>query len=66
MPEPIERCRHQFRNYDVLGRPIQAFQERGIDQVEEIQEPDPGNPSQEMHPAKDHLTPVRLTRANAG
>ena len=65
MPKPIQRGRHELGNHDILGGAIQTLQERGIDQVEEIQQPDPHDPSQEMDPTKDQGDPLGFTRANA-
>ena len=52
--EPPQRTWHQDRDNFAFGGGVEFFLEWDIDQIEEIEEADPGNAGEEMDPACDH------------
>ncbi|MGC3974189.1 MAG: hypothetical protein QM771_07375 [Nitrospira sp.] len=47
-------------------RAVQALEKARIDQVEEIQQSDPGDARQKVDPADNQTEPIGLTRSNSG
>src|SRR5438128_3591454 len=50
IPEPPERPRQQFLHDAALGSRIGLFHERNLDDVEVVEEPDPGDARKEVNP----------------
>src|SRR6185437_555414 len=57
MTEPVQRGGHELWNDNVFRWAIQAFEEGRIDQVEEVEQPDPGDAGQEVDPADNDSSP---------
>ncbi len=51
--EPVEGARHQLGNHLLLGVPVQDPAQGPVDEVEEVEHPDPDDPREDVQPAEE-------------